>query len=65
MTKQFGWAGVNTLVDAIIRRLDSSAWQTLSAGDGSRGERLYQWALATFEQPKNPSYNALYLLEDS
>jgi len=61
MTKQFGWAGVNTLVDAIIRRLDSSAWQTLSAGDGSRGERLYQWALATFEQPKNPQLQRFVL----
>ncbi len=54
MTKQFGWARANTLVDAIIRRIDGSAWQTLSAGNGSRGERLYQWALATFEQTKNP-----------
>ena len=31
-----------------------SAWQTLSAGTGSRGERLYQWASATFEHPNNP-----------
>lgn len=61
MTKQFGWARANTLVDAIIRRIDGSAWQTLSAGNGSRGERLYQWALATFEQTKNPQLQRFVL----
>ncbi len=38
-----------------------SAWQTLSAGTGSRGERLYQWALARFEQPKNPQLQRFVL----
>ncbi|HEY9783165.1 MAG TPA: hypothetical protein V6D09_23870 [Leptolyngbyaceae cyanobacterium] len=47
-------------MDTIIRRIDESAWQILSAGKGSRGERLYQWALATFDHPKNLNYNALY-----
>ena len=61
MTKAFGWARVNTLVDAIIRRIEESDWQTLSAGKGSRGERLYQWALATFEQTKNPQLQRFVL----
>lgn len=32
-------------VDAIAQRLPASAWQRLSAGFGSKGERLYDWAL--------------------
>lgn len=35
--------------------------QTLSAGNGSRGERLYQWALATFDHPKNPQLQRFVL----
>ena len=61
MTKLSGRARVNTLVDAIIRRIEESAWQTLSAGNGSRGERLYQWALATFDHPKNPQLQRFVL----
>jgi SRSO17 transposase len=30
--------------EAIARALDPSAWQRLSAGDGSKGARLYDWA---------------------
>lgn len=61
MTKPSGWARANTLVDAIIRRIEESGWQTLSTGNGSRGERLYQWALATFEHPKNPQLQRFVL----
>jgi SRSO17 transposase len=32
-------------VDAIARSLPASAWKRLSAGFGSKGERLYDWAL--------------------
>lgn len=59
---QTTWVGKSQhRVDAIIRRKDESAWQTLSAGKGSRGERLYQWALATFEHPKNPQLQRFVL----
>ncbi len=30
--------------EAIARRLEPSAWQRLSAGDGTKGPRLYDWA---------------------
>lgn len=56
------WVGKSQhRVDTIIRRIEESAWQTLSAGKGSRGERLYQWALATFEHPKNPQLQRFVL----
>jgi SRSO17 transposase len=32
-------------VDAIARNLPASGWKRLSAGFGSKGERLYDWAL--------------------
>lgn len=41
--------------------MEPSAWHTLSAGTGSRGERLYQSALAAFEQPKNPQLQRFVL----
>ena len=31
-------------VEAIARGLGEAAWQRLSAGEGSKGERLYDWA---------------------
>jgi hypothetical protein len=30
-------------VDAIARSLPASRWKRLSAGQGSKGERLYDW----------------------
>jgi hypothetical protein len=32
-------------VDAIARGLPNLAWERVSAGSGSKGERLYDWAL--------------------
>lgn len=56
------WVGKSQhRVDAIIRKIEESAWQTLSAGNGSRGERLYQWAASTFEHPKNPQLQRFVL----
>ena len=37
-------------VDAIARSLPGQAWRRLSAGCGSKGERLYDWALMRFSE---------------
>src|ERR1035437_9857331 len=37
-------------VDAIARSLPDQAWRRLSAGFGSKGERLYDWALMRFSE---------------
>src|SRR5271165_4700772 len=37
-------------VDAIARSLPERAWRRLSAGSGSKGERLYDWALMRFSE---------------
>ena len=36
--------GQQTRADAVIGALPSEAWATLSCGEGSQGERLYEWA---------------------
>ncbi len=47
-THHFGsWGGkpaVAGTAEAIARDLDASAWQRLSAGDGTKGARLHDWA---------------------
>jgi SRSO17 transposase len=37
-------------VDAIAQRLPKRAWKRLSAGSGSKGERLYDWALVRLSE---------------
>src|ERR1035441_5698048 len=37
-------------VDAIAQSLPDQAWRRLSAGFGSKGERLYDWALMRFSE---------------
>jgi SRSO17 transposase len=39
--KKPGWSGT---ADEIARALPASAWTRLSAGDGTKGPRLYDWA---------------------
>jgi len=47
-TQQFhSWIGkppVFGTTEAIAQELDASAWQRLSAGEGTKGARLYDWA---------------------
>ena len=37
-------------VDAIAQNLPKRAWKSLSAGSGSKGERLYDWALVRLSE---------------
>jgi SRSO17 transposase len=39
-------AGRRIRADALARRIPARGWQRLSCGPGSKGERLYDWALA-------------------
>ncbi len=40
--------------DALIAGLPAEAWGTLSCGDGSQGERLYDWACIQLPYPSMP-----------
>jgi SRSO17 transposase len=41
--------------DAIVSRLPRRAWQRLSAGDGSKGPRFYDWAWVTIDAAADDS----------
>lgn len=45
-SNQHVWLGFKQVrVNQIIKKLTESEWQVVSAGDGSKGPRLYEWAL--------------------
>jgi SRSO17 transposase len=60
-TSQFNsWGDKPLLVgtaEEIAGDLDASAWQRLSAGEGSKGERLYDWAYGELADLDVSAYN--------
>jgi len=44
-------AGRTVRADQLAARLPSRAWQRLSAGDGAKGRRWYDWAWITISEP--------------
>jgi SRSO17 transposase len=51
------WQGFQQLrVQGLIARLAADAWQRLSAGDGSKGPRLYDWAVIPVNPPLTPGW---------
>jgi SRSO17 transposase len=54
-SNQYVWRGFeNKTVKQILATLAPDAWQTLSAGAGSKGQRLYDWAVvATNGEPRD------------
>ena len=54
------WIGkpeVSGTAEEIAQELDPSAWQRLSAGAGSKGERLYDWAYCELADLDAAEYN--------
>lgn len=47
---------------AVAKRLKSKTWKRLSAGAGSKGERLYDWALVKLRLPPTPAFGAWLLV---
>jgi SRSO17 transposase len=43
--------------EQIAQGLDAAAWQRLSAGDGTKGERLYDWAYCELADLDAAEYN--------
>ena len=55
------WAGKPTVAgtaDEIARSLDPVSWQRLSAGDGTKGARLHDWAYLELADLDAAEYNA-------
>jgi SRSO17 transposase len=51
--------------DALARRLPRRAWQRLSAGQGSKGPRLYDWAWITIDPGAAPAGHRSLLIRRS
>jgi SRSO17 transposase len=51
-----GLAGGDTRADSLVAGAPPEAWKRLSCGDGSKGPRLYDWALATVHFETEPGY---------
>jgi SRSO17 transposase len=49
-------AGGDTRADSLVAGAPPEAWKRLSCGDGSKGPRLYDWALATVHFDTEPGY---------
>lgn len=52
-------------VREVAKYLRKKSWQRLSAGDGTKGERLYDWALVKLRLPETPVYGAWMLVRRS
>jgi SRSO17 transposase len=57
--------GKQERVDTLIASLPSEAWGTLSAGDGSQGERLYDWACIQLPYQDAPGMTTWLLVRRS
>lgn len=54
-------SGRKTCADAAAAALPRHAWQTLSAGAGAKGERLYDWALIALAAAENGPHQWLLI----
>ena len=60
------WRGFQQLrVQALITSLAADAWQCLSAGEGAKGPRLYDWALVPRNPPLPPGWGRWLLARHS
>ena len=53
-------AGRTVRADELAARLPRRAWQRLSAGDGAKGHRWYDWAWVTISNP-GPGHRCLLI----
>ena len=50
-----GYGNTGSRADALAAAAPAQAWKRLSAGDGAKGPRLYDWALAALPIDREPS----------
>jgi SRSO17 transposase len=50
-----GYGNTGSRADALAAAAPAQAWKRLSAGDGAKGPRLYDWAMATLPIAREPS----------
>jgi SRSO17 transposase len=57
-----GLVGGDTRADSLAAAAPPEAWKRLSCGNGSKGPRLYDWALATVHFETEPGYQRWLLV---
>lgn len=57
--------GRRTKVSDHLPHVPADAWHRLSCGSGSKGERLYDWALVTWPSPENEGFRRGWLIRRS
>ena len=50
-----GYGSTGSRADALAAAAPAQAWKRLSAGDGAKGPRLYDWAMATLPIDREPT----------
>jgi SRSO17 transposase len=50
-----GYGNTGSRADILAAAAPAQAWKRLSAGDGAKGPRLYDWAMATLPIARDPS----------
>jgi SRSO17 transposase len=50
-----GYGNTGSRADALAAAAPAQAWKRLSAGDGAKGPRLYDWAMATLPTGREPT----------
>jgi SRSO17 transposase len=50
-----GYGNTGSRADVLAATAPETAWKRLSAGDGAKGPRLYDWAMATLPITREPS----------
>lgn len=65
-SNQYVWCGIEQRqVKQVLEILPPDAWWTLSAGAGSKGERLYDWAAVRINGVPRPSWHRWVLFRKS
>lgn len=57
--------GRRTRVDEHVRQMPKRVWRQLSCGPGLKGERLYDWAFASWPNPEDNSFTRGLLIRRS
>ena len=64
--KEYVWQGVHQhRVSKVLAGLGQTGWERLSAGEGAKGERLYDWTLLELNHPLSEGFGCWLLVRRS
>ena len=63
--ERLSWEQGRIRAETLAKRLPASTWQTLSCGEGAKGERLYDWGLLALDAPSQEGFGHWLLVRRS